>query len=525
MKLVTAAEMRALDHATIHKMGVPGVVLMESAGRAVADLVSELGPVDGRLVVVVCGAGNNGGDGFVVARHLHGRGADVRVILVAPPDKIAGDAKTHLHAVINIGLPILDGRAEAFDAAAPLLDRAWVIVDALLGTGVARPVEGHLAAVIERINAAPAIRVAVDLPSGLDADRGWPLGTCVEAHHTVTFGLPKIGLATAPGFVHAGRLRVADIGIPPALTRDVWRTLLDDRVLAPLRAPRSATAHKGTFGHALIVAGSRGHTGAALLAGEACARAGAGLVTIASPDEAQASLQGRVVEVMTAPIGAEPATDAAWGEAAWSTLAPLCEGKRAIAFGPGVPRAPGMRRLLERLLAGWRGPLVIDADGLNLLAEDLAPLGRRSGVEQPALAGLPKTAAHVVLTPHPAEMARLARTTVEAVQADRVGAAEALASRTRAVVVLKGARTVIASPEGPTAINPTGGPALGSGGTGDVLTGVIAALLAGGLAPFEAACAGAYLHGRAGDRAAEARGDAGVLARDVIDQLPAARRG
>jgi NAD(P)H-hydrate epimerase len=313
----------------------------------------------------------------------------------------------------------------------------------------------------------------------------------VRAHHTVTFALPKLGLVTSPGFTFAGTIHVADIGIPPSLAR-VKRELLDDGCLAALRAPRDPTGHKGTYGHALIVAGSAGKTGAALLAAQACARAGAGLVTLVS--EAEEALAGRVVEVMTEPISALPS---------------LLPGKRAVAFGPGVRRAPSLRAVLDHLLETWDGPLVIDAEGLNLLAQDLAPLGA--------------TRARVILTPHPAEMGRLARADRDEVQADRVGVAEAFAAAHRCIVVLKGARTVIASPDR-TAINPTGNPGMGSGGTGDVLTGVIAALCAQGMEPFDAACAGAYLHGRAGDLAAAERGEAGLLARDLVEKLPVARR-
>ncbi|MSP60647.1 MAG: NAD(P)H-hydrate dehydratase [Myxococcales bacterium] len=509
MKVVTAAEMRALDRQAIETIGVPGVVLMESAGRAVADLVAGLvQPLAGARVVVVAGSGNNGGDGFVVARHLKNRGAEVAVVLVAAPGKVEGDARVHLEAARRSGVPIHDGLAgPEFAAAAALVDGAELVVDALLGTGATRPVEGHLAVVVARINASRGLRVAIDLPSGLDADRGHPLGICVAAHHTVTFAFPKLGLVTSPGFLHAGALHVADIGIPPSLAGSLRRVLLDEGCLAELRRPRDPSSHKGTHGHALIIAGSLGHVGAALLAGEGCARAGAGLVTIASPDEAHAALAAQAVEGMTSPFGPEPVDPVE----AWKALEPLLHGKRAIAFGPGVPRTPGMRAILERLLAAWAGPLVVDADGLNLLAEDLAPLGH--------------TAAKVVLTPHPAEMGRLAGIPTAEVQADRVAVAEAFAAHHGAVVVLKGARTLIAAPDGRTAVNPTGNPGMATGGTGDVLTGVVCALLAGGCAPFEAACAGVYLHGRAGDLARDARGEVGLLARDLVAELPRARRG
>jgi NAD(P)H-hydrate epimerase len=507
--VVNAEEMRALDERTIVGLGVPGVVLMESAGRAVADVVDGLlTPLAGAPVAVVAGPGNNGGDGCVVARHLHHRGARVALLLVADEARVRGDARTHLEAARRSGVPLLDARAEGFAACAPLLDGAAVIVDALLGTGTARPVEGHLAAVIARMNGAPGLRVAVDVPSGLDVDRGQPLGACVQAHHTVTFALAKVGLVTAPGFTFAGELHVADIGIPPSLVTAPRTVLLDDDCLAPLRAPRPPLAHKGTFGHVLVVAGSRRHPGAALLAARAAARAGAGLVTLATSDETAAALAPEVREVSLAPLAPEePALDA---RAAWARLEPALDGKRAVVFGCGLGRAPAVRALLERLLAAWDGPLVVDADGLNVLAADTAPLVHARS--------------RVVLTPHPTEMARLAGVDTTAVQADRLGTARAFAAAHRATVVLKGARTVIAAPDGRAAINPTGNPGLATGGTGDVLAGVTGALCATGLPPFDAAAAAVYLHGRAGDLARDAIGEAGLLAGDLIDRLPAARR-
>jgi NAD(P)H-hydrate epimerase len=504
MILVTAEEMRRLDAETIQGIGVPGAVLMESAGRGVVEVMAQLGALDGARICVLAGPGNNGGDGAVVARHLSNRGARVELVLAAPRARVTGDAALHLAAAEKSGVPVVDGSDGHLEQAAAAIARAAIVVDALLGTGVARAVEGHLARLIEAANRASALRVAVDLPSGMDADRGVALGACIEAHHTVSFGFAKLGLVGWPGCTRVGELHVVDIGIPARLASSLKRRLLGDVEQKLLAAPRATGAHKGTFGHALIVAGSHGHTGAALLAGEACARAGAGLTTIASPDGAQAALAARVVEVMTAPLGPEPL------DGAWARLEPLTRGKRAIAFGPGVPRQAGTRALLAELLAAWQGPLVLDADGLNLLAEDLAPLAR--------------TRAQVIVTPHPAEMARLAGVATDAVQADRVGTAERFAARHGVVVALKGARTVVAAPDGRTGVNPTGNPGMASGGTGDVLTGVVAALCAQGLAPFEAACAGVWLHGRAGDLAAAARGEAGLLARDLVDELPRARR-
>ncbi len=491
MILVTAAEMRALDDHAIRTIGIPGAALMESAGRSVAEVVTKLGA---HRIAVVAGSGNNGGDGCVCARYLHQRGTDVVLLLAVERGQFRGDAALHLTAAERAGVPICSGMANG-----SRIDQAELVVDALFGTGLSRPVEGELAAWIDRINRAPGIRVAVDLPSGLHADRGIPLGACVQADHTITFAFAKLGLVTAPGFHYAGQLHVADIGIaPPQLPR---RHLLDDGCLEPLRAPRTVLAHKGTFGHALLVAGSRGRSGAAWLAGEACARAGAGLVTVATSIETQSALMAHLVEVMTASLGAEPIDPVT----AWTALAALCQGKRAIAFGPGLGTGDAMRQLMHRLLEIWKGPLVCDADGLTLLASDLAPLDR--------------TSARVVLTPHPGEMARLCGTSVEEIEQDRVGYAEAFAAKHACVVVLKGARTVIAAPDR-TAISPAGNPGMASGGTGDALTGIVAALLAQGWEPFAAATMGVYWHGRAGDLAAKQLGERGLLARDLIAALP-----
>ena len=507
MRVVTAAEMRALDERTIHGIGVPGVALMESAGRAVVNKVAKLlaPSLRTRRIVVVAGPGNNGGDGFVIARHLHERGARVTVLRCAPEDKITGDARTHHDAALRSGVLLLDATAPAFAESARALDGAELIVDALLGTGLTRDVSDHFAEVIARINASPGRRVAVDIPSGMDADSGLPRGACVAAQHTVTFALPKLGLVSAPGFVLTGELTIADIGISARLADELtpacW--LLDATSLAPLRAPRPGNSHKGTFGHLCIVAGWRGHTGAALLAGEAAMRAGVGLCTVASTDEGQRALASRVVEVMTAGLGQEPLE----GASACAELVKFIDNKDAVAFGPGVGTSAGARALLEQLLTAWAGPLVVDADGLNLLAAS------------PSLLAGARAPSSITLTPHPAEMARLAGVTTGDVQADRLGTARRFAALHNVHVVLKGARTVIAAPDGRAAIVPVGNPGMATGGSGDVLTGIVGALAARGLDAWTAATAGAYWHGAAGDHVARARGENGMIARDLIDAL------
>jgi len=495
MLLVTAAEMRALDRETIDVVGVPGVVLMESAGRGVVDVIARHFDVAHARVVAFCGPGNNGGDGFVVARHLANRGADVIVALVGERDKIKGDARIHFDACAKSNVRI-------FEADKAPLHRNDVVVDAIFGTGLARPVgAGAARDAIARMRAHRGPVVAVDVPSGLDADKGI-IGPCVRADHTVTFAFAKLGLVGAEEQAVVGALHVVDIGIPERLARErgVKAELLEESVLAPLRA-RPASGHKGTHGHVLVVAGSRGKTGAALLCGTAVLRSGAGLCTVAMPADAAALVEGRVPELMIEAVG---------------DVQSLLVGKKAAAVGPGIARDDAARDRI-RALATSELPLVVDADALNAIAADRGLLPRR---------GSP-----TVLTPHPGEAARLLGATVGAVQEDRVGAARAIADKLGAVCVLKGARTVIAAPDGRLAVNPTGNPGLGTAGTGDVLTGVVAAALArmhgaagesgGGVVdPFAAACAAVYLHGAAGDYAAKARSQTGLMAHDVLDALP-----
>jgi ADP-dependent NAD(P)H-hydrate dehydratase / NAD(P)H-hydrate epimerase len=499
MDVLTAAEMREADRITIEELGIPGVVLMEHAGRAVAEAAARLAP-PGARVVAVCGAGNNGGDGYVAARWLRERGFDARVVLVAGRPRAGGDAALHLSAYEKLGGRVVDraGLAEQLAGAA-------VVVDAIFGTGLTRVVEGDMAEVMREINALSATRLAVDIPSGLDADTGAILGACVAADATVSFAFAKVGLVSAPGFERVGALEVVDIGIPRGLAARLGVKLRmieesDARAWVP-RRPRGG--HKGTFGHLLVIAGSPGKTGAALLCASAGLRAGAGLCTLATPPEVRPMLEGRAWEVMVAELDAERAR-----EDALDRLTALAAGKRALAWGPGMPTSPAAGELLRAALRVLEPPLVLDADALNHLAHD------------PAI--LAQARAPVVLTPHPGEAARLLGSDVPGVQADRVGAARRLAASTNAVVVLKGARSVIAAPDGRALLNPTGNPGMGTGGTGDVLTGVVGALLAQGLAPFEAAALGAYVHGLAGDLARGERGELGLVAGDLLQHLPSA---
>jgi NAD(P)H-hydrate epimerase len=480
--------MQALDRAAIDELGLPEMALMETAGRAVAEAALRMLGSERGHVAVVCGPGNNGGDGFVAARVLRDRGLDAEVYLAAPRAAVHGQAGDHLAIFERAGgsVRMIDSPEQLAANDTRVIDAALVI-DAVFGIGLARPIEGHLAEVVTMMLLAERV-LAVDLPSGLDADTGKPLGTAVIAERTVTMAALKIAQVSAPGFAHCGQVEVAEIGIPvPA--DDARASLVEaDDVRQWLPHPRSLE-HKGRRGHVLVVGGSPGMRGAGRLAALAALRAGAGLCTLAAEGE------------FDAPDSVMTRTLAVGGD-----LAALLTGKAAVAIGPGIGIAGAARaRTLEVLRSGI--PAVLDADALNAIAP-----------EPELIAG---AAGPVVVTPHPGEASRLLGISVGDIEADRLAAARALAAKTRAVVVLKGARTIVCDGSGDAgavqhcSINPTGGPALATGGSGDVLAGTIAALLAQGLSALDAARAGAFVHGAAGDQLAELHGGRGVVSSDL----------
>ncbi len=501
--VLSRAQMRAFDAHAIERCHVPSLVLMENAGRGAADaVVTELlaGDAAGARVVVVCGTGNNGGDGFVVARRLAVRGARPVVVLVGSVDRLSTDARTNLDAWRGLGGEIREVAPGA--PVTPLSDAlgaAVAIVDALFGTGLDRAIEGHLAGVVGELNAAAAPVLAVDLPSGLDADTGATLGVAVQADATATFAHPKLGLLTPSGARLAGRVVVVDIGVPASLALDLGPAVqsIEGADLARWMRPRAPGAYKNSAGHVLVVGGAPGKIGAPQLVARGAMRSGAGLATIATWSDAATSIESRVLEAMTARIDPDDT-----GEA----LKQLFQGKSAVVVGPGFGVGGQARAMVERILATWKGPLVVDADALTMFAG-----------QPEALAGLPAA----ILTPHPGELGRLTGKTPAQVEANRFAAARGLAASTGAVVVLKGAHTVVASPDSRTAVSPVACPALATAGSGDVLGGVIGAL-ACSLAPFEAACAGVMLHAMAGEAWALARGgtDRGLLASEIADAIP-----
>jgi len=489
--LPDAEEMRATDRWAIDERGVPGLDLMERAGAGLADLVTELAPRG--VVAVVCGAGNNGGDGYVAARLLREAGREVRVATTVPLDKLRGDARANLERLP--GDP-----PQPFAPAA--LDGAAVAVDAILGTGSTGAPRGPAAEAIAALNAAEALLVAADVPSGVDASTGAVAAEAVGAVATATFHQAKPGLWIAPGKAHAGTVRVIDIAMPPGAPVRPQVGLLTPRVLdlLPRRAPHST---KFSSGHVLVVGGSTGLTGAPCLAAEAAMRAGAGYVTACVPRSLNAVFEVRLLEVMTRPL---PDEDGHLTEAGAEVV--LEESARrggALVVGPGLGRSAFP--LARAVVRGREVPVVLDADGLN------AHAGAIEGLEG------------CVLTPHAGELARLLDTDSAAVDAERLRHAREAAGRSGAVVVLKGDDTLVIEPGGRTAISPGGAPALATAGTGDVLSGVIAAALAQGLEPFAAACAGVRLHLEAGRRAAAERVAERVIASDVIDALSRSTSG
>lgn len=510
MKVVTGETMQCLDRRAIAEFGVNGLTLMENAGRGCAEaIVAEFGEGRGRRAVVVAGKGNNGGDGYVIARLLREYGWQVAIFVLARREEIGGDARSNLDLLGEMTVVFCpeEGMLGHYGAS---LREATVIVDALLGTGLKSEVRGALAQAIELINAAGRPVVSVDIPSGIDSATGKVLGCAIKADMTVTFALAKCGHVLYPGVEHAGRLLIVDIGIPAAVTEAAaGYDFVDAAVVGRLLYRRSRCAHKGDFGHCLIVAGSTGKTGAAAMAANSAVRSGAGLVTLAVPASINAILEVKTTEAMTLPL--PDGGEGFLSNAARDAIVEALNGKAAVALGPGLARHAETSRLVRELVAATELPLVIDADGLNAIAEDPGTLLR-------------KKSAIVILTPHPGEMGRLAAIPTAAVEADRIGVARQFATEHEVYLILKGARTIIAAPDGAVAINGSGNPGMASGGMGDVLTGVLIALVAQGYEPFQACMLGVFIHGYAADLVAADKGEIGMAAVDVQERLPYAIR-
>jgi ADP-dependent NAD(P)H-hydrate dehydratase / NAD(P)H-hydrate epimerase len=528
MKALTAAEMREVDRLTTELFAIPSSQLMENAGRAAANAVllriAGRGVNDKTRVTVLCGKGNNGGDGFVVARYLKDQKLATSVVLFAKKEDVRGDAEKNLKRWLEAGGEIEFVTEEAdWERAWRLVRESHVIVDAMLGTGLKGSASGAIAKAIADVNEKshkatgswPALILAIDTPSGLPSDGEAPEGSVLAAHWTTTFTAPKPGQLTGPGAEACGTLQVVSIGSPAKLVEATGKGTVrwagpDEFAEMPL--VRVADSYKGTFGHAVVVAGSRGKSGAAVLAGYACLRAGAGLTTVATPDEIQPVLAGAYPEYMTEPLLSTKTGGIAAANASSGRMTKLLEDKAAVAIGPGIGTHVETRMVVQQLVRDATLPIILDADGLNCFDGEAAKLGQR------------KTQ-FLAVTPHPGEMARLLGVKNSDVQKDRLKAAADAAKKWKAHVILKGYHTILAAPDGRVFVNTTGGPSLAKGGTGDVLTGVLAALTAqfGTEDWLRVLALGVFLHGMAGDMLSREEDPSGVLAHQVAETIPSAR--
>jgi len=527
MKVVTAEEMRSIDGEAIEIYGIPGAVLMERAGLAVTSKIKEI--FGRRKIIVLSGSGNNGGDGLVVARTLYNEGWDVKVFLTSKLDDMKDDALLQYKIAVRFGVDIQPIK-EFLIHQSSVTTRHTLIVDALLGTGLSKNVTGLLSKVISLINKSNVPVVSIDIPSGISSDSGQVMGDAVRADYTVTFGLPKRGHLLYPGAEYSGKLYIEDIGFPKELleSEKFNLELLMKNEVSSLIPERRNYSHKGDYGHVLIVAGSRGKTGAALMAAKACLRSGAGLVTIGVPDSLSEIVQSRVTEEMTLILPDK-------GDGTLSVKASdmindfLNEKADVLAIGPGIGVSADTQKIIKNMIKNSTKPMVIDADGVNSIK------GEREVFK--------KARAPVILTPHPGEMARLLSQKSETnpsappftkegqggitvrvndIEKDRINTAMSFAKETGTYLVLKGVPTIIAGSDGKAFINSTGNPGMATGGTGDVLTGMIAGFLSQGMKPVQASILGVYTHGLAGDIAASEKGEHPLIATDIIDKIPAA---
>jgi NAD(P)H-hydrate epimerase len=514
--------MREADRLTTERYGIPGIELMENAGAAIAEFLREkFADITSRKILVLSGKGNNGGDGLVAARRLKDSGFAAVVFLFANPGSVEGDAAANLKRWQQ-GLGefyVVTSEAE-WESGRGALAEADLIVDALLGTGLRGPVEGLLGAVIEDLNKARAKRrgktvvVSVDMPSGLASDTQDFGGPVVAADFTVTLTAPKLGQLVLPHSSRCGVLVVREIGTPPELLESDshlkihWIEPAEFRALPLVRDP---AANKGTYGHALIVAGSLGKSGAAILAARGALRSGAGLVTVATPQDVLPIVAGGMPEMMTAPLGSTEAGTASLRNLDYGKFAEILRGKSVLAIGPGLSMQNETQQFIRLVVGQTELPIILDADGLNAYDDMADTLNERH-------------AAAMVLTPHPGEMARLLGITVKEVQARRLDVALEAAGRWRAHVILKGFHTILATPSGYAYLNTTGNPGMATGGTGDVLTGILAGLTAQfGVEDWARVLSfGVYLHGLAGDIAASRVGQAPLIASDLVDAIPEA---
>lgn len=499
MKVVTSKQMHDIDRRTIEEIGLPSMVLMERAGLAVArHAVERYAP---RRVLVIAGTGNNGGDGLVAARELHNHGVGVTVLIWGTKDRMTEACMAQFKIAQHMSLPM------SFRTALEPRDlHHALVIDAAFGTGLKKDIEGERARSIATINQSDLPVLSVDIPSGVSADTGQVMGEAIRAQLTVTFGALKRGHLLHPGAGHSGEVIVEDIGFPQKLFHNIECTAVGRDTLRALLPARQPYSHKGSYGHVFLAAGSRGKSGAAIMAARASLRAGAGLVTIGAPASMAQSFEGRVTEEMVMPL---PDEQGSLCQAAFEPMEEfMSEWASVLAFGPGIGRAAQTVSLVHAIVKHSAIPMVIDADAINALAE------------KPDI--LKRAKAPIVITPHPGEFARLCGVPVREVEADRLSVALEFAKKYSVVLLLKGVPTIVATPKGHAFINTTGNAGMATAGSGDVLTGIVAGLLAQGLGPAEAASAAACLHGMAGDIAANTKGTHGLMATDITEALPAA---
>lgn len=507
MKVVTSETMRNLDRQAINDFGIPGRKLMENAGRNCAEIIiNEFGEGKNRFALILAGKGNNGGDGYVIARLLTEKGWNVKVIVLAEREQIGGDAAFNLELLPSLLVSCCTRQKELSDLFREETPKADLIVDALLGTGLGSEVSGVYREAIELINNSGRPVLSVDIPSGIHGTTGNVLGYAVRADITVTFAFAKLGHVLYPGGENVGRLIVTDIGIPQELMEQTpGHEFLNEQAIRPLLRRRDRHGHKGNFGHCLFIAGSRGKTGAAALCANTAVRTGSGLVTLAIPDSLNPVLEIKTTEAMTVPLPESPGGYLA--DNAYHVIMNLMGSRDALAIGPGIDHRPGTVTLVRNLVESVEIPMVIDADGLNALALDTTILSRKKSTA-------------VVLTPHPGEMARLLGGPLPEDYGDRIRVALEFASNFGVFLILKGARTIITSPDGRSAINGSGNPGMASGGMGDVLTGVITSLLGQGYGPWDACRLGVFIHGYSADMVAGIKGEIGISATDVQENIP-----
>ena len=513
MFLVTANQMKEMDKKTIESFGIPGLVLMENAGRGAFEyLIRKFKEPKTKKIAVLAGSGNNGGDGFVIARYLMEKGIIVTIFLLSSKDKVTGDARTNL----NLAKKLCDRScnssifeipdANTFKKQKSLILNHDLFIDAILGTGLNSEVKGFFKDAIELINSSQSPVFAVDIPSGLHSDTGQPLGVAVKADATSTFAFAKVGHILYPGNNYTGDLEIIDIGIPKfiAQEKEIKLFLIEKKDIAACFSPRKFQSHKGDYGHLQVIGGSTGKTGAVSLCANAAMRCGTGLVTLGIAKSLNPSVEPQVIEPMTYPL---PDSEKGFlSDNCFEQILSLLKDKQALALGPGIGTNDGTKKLVQSLIEKCEVPMVIDADAINCIAKNTEVLKKKNS---PA-----------ILTPHPGEMARLCNMSTTEIQADRIGIASKFAKNHDVILILKGAQTIISLPDGRSYICPTGNPGMASGGMGDVLTGIIAGFCAQGFSPENASLAGVFLHGMCADILSKNIGGFGFVATDMIQMIP-----